>query len=154
MFQLSPCVPAAQAQPKRKGSVDVSKISFIFPERRWLEGILNQPECPSRLEAGWSISHTQGIDFCEEDVFLLAVPKLKMKSLLDSWLQHSPCLIYGEYTSRQEQSPGRIFLSQTFFLLDLQTFSFWTPNRFPFGPQNCPVSSPRCCSSPPCSFDL
>lgn len=128
MFQLSPCVPAAQAQPKRKGSVDVSKISFIFPECRWLEGILNQPECPSRLEAGWSISHTQGIDFCEEDVFLLAVPKLKMKSLLDSWLQHSLCLIYGEYTSRQEQSPGRIFLSQTFF--------FWAPILFPFGPQN------------------
>lgn len=143
MFQLSPCVPAAQAQPKRKGSVDVSKISFIFPERRWLEGILNQPECPSRLEAGWSISHTQGIDFCEEDVFLLAVPKLKMKSLLDSWLQHSPCLIYGEYTSRQEQSPGRIFLSQTFFFWAPILFPFGPPNVFPFGLQTVFLLDPR-----------
>lgn len=143
MFQLSPCVPAAQAQPKHKGSVDVSKISFIFPERRWLEGILNQPECPSRLEAGWSISHTQGIDFCEEDVFLLAVPKLKMKSLLDSWLQHSPCLIYGEYTSRQEQSPGRIFLSQTFFFWAPILFPFGPPNVFPFGLQTVFLLDPR-----------
>lgn len=58
------CVPG---QPVHVSCVlfCVSKIPFIFSEHQWLD----DERCPSHLEAGYSNSYMQRIDFAELDGF-------------------------------------------------------------------------------------